>query len=174
MGLYFPREEKGGEKTEGEGKRRRGEYQRRVWTQTALLTSSPKEGKSKREKETGKRQSKSKNLSNRKPKNFPSVTSTLLFPSSFCSSSFSFALRLPIRPLHLSMCKLTLQLNNMLLPSPSPFLAPFSPSAITLHTFHYLGDQAKRDVWVGAIIIITSFCYTVSYSPLYRKQTFKS
>lgn len=53
----------------------------------------------------------------------------------------------PPYPFPPSVPKLALQLNNKLLPSPSPFFAPFSPSAITLHTFHYLGGQAKRDVW---------------------------
>lgn len=41
-----------------------------------------------------------------------------------------------IRSLHLAPCTLALQVNNKLLPSPSPFLARFSPSTITLQAFH--------------------------------------
>lgn len=49
---------------------------------------------------------------------------------------------MPIRSLHLSPCALSHRLNNKLL---GLLLTPLSP--ITLHTFHYLGDQAERDVW---------------------------
>lgn len=45
-------------------------------------------------------------------------------------------LLLLIRSLYLAPCTLTLQVNNKLLPSPSPFLTRFSPSTITLHAFH--------------------------------------
>lgn len=148
MGLYFPREEKGEKRYRERARGRReeregGEYQRRVWTQTALLTGTPKEREDEREKATGKRRSKSENESSRKAKNFPSLTSPLLFPSSSSLSLYS-SLSVP------SICPCVSSPFSSITsfcPPPHPSSPPSHPSAITLHTFHYLGDQAKRDVW---------------------------
>lgn len=150
-----------------------GEYQRRVWTQTSLLTSTPKEGEDEREKETGERPRKSESESSRKPKKLSLSYVTTVIPS-LLLLLLSLPWLLPIRSLHLALCKLTLQLNKKLLPSLSPFIARFSPSAITLHTFHYLGNQAKRDVWGWSDHYHHLFPLHVSYSSPYRKQTFKS
>ncbi len=83
------------------------------------------------------------NQASQKKKSSPSYV-TVVIPTLLL---LSLPLLLPIHSLYLPLCKLTLQLNNKLLPSPLPVLTPFSPCVITLHTFHYLGDPAKRDVW---------------------------
>lgn len=139
-----------------------------------MLTSTPKEGEDEREKETGKRQSKSENESSRKPKNVPSVTSPLLFPSSFSSSSSLFlysSLSVP------SICPYVSSLFSSttgFCPPPHPSSPPSHPPPL-LYTHSIIWETRLREMsGVGAIIIIISFRYTVSYSPPYRKQTFKS
>lgn len=129
----------------------RGESQRRVWTQTALLSSSPKEqggggekGKSPEENETSRKTEKS---------SLDYVTRVILL---LC---LCFALLLLIRSLHLAPCTPALQVNNKLLPSPSPFFAQFSPS--TLHYMHSINWGTKRDVWGRSRYYRSSFYITV-------------
>lgn len=58
MGLYFPRGGGRGDRERESARGRQGlEYRGRVWTQTALLTSTPKEMEDERQKdvEKGKR-----------------------------------------------------------------------------------------------------------------------
>lgn len=154
---------------EGDG----GEYQRRVWTQTALLTSTPKRERMRGREKNEKGQEKARmNRAESQKKRFLSYVTTVI--PILLLLLLSVPRLLPIRSLHLALCKLTLQLNNKLLPSPSPFITRSSPSAITLHTFHYRGDQAKRDVWGWSDHYHHLFPLHVSYSSPYRKQTFKS
>lgn len=151
-----------------------GEYQRRVETQTALLASTPEEGEDEREKETWESPRKSETESSRKPKKRSLSYVITVIPSLSLLLLLSFPWLLPIRSLHLALYKLSLQLNNKLLPSLSPFIATFSPSAITLHTIHYLGNQANRDVWGWNDHYHHLFPLHESYSSPYRKQIFKS
>lgn len=169
VALYFPREEKEGEKIAREGKWEMGGVPKKSLDTDCLVNQHPERGRGWEGEETGKRRSKRENELRRKTKNPP----LLRHPTSSCSS-LSFPLLLPILSLHLSMCKLTLQFNNKLLPSPSSSSNPSHPLPL-LYTHSIIWETRLRAMsGVRAIIIITSFCYTVNYSPPYRKQTFKS
>lgn len=73
-----------------------------------------------------------------------------------------FPLLLLIPSLHLAPCTPALQVNNKLLPSPSPFFARFSPS--TLHYTHSINRETKRDVWGRSRYYLSSFFLHQSYS----------
>lgn len=121
-------------------------------------------------KKKGKGEVKSENEPSRKPKNFPSVTSPLLFPSS-SSLLFHSSLSIP------SICPCVSSLFSSITsfcPPPHPSSPPSHPPPL-LYTHSIIWETRLREMsGVGAIIIITSFRYTVSYSSPYRKQTFES
>lgn len=187
-GPLFPQRREGGEKIERERAKGRwgtgevcggGGYQKRVKTQTALLTSSPIEGEDEREKGTWTRWSKIQNeirqkchppTPPQKKNTFPPlrhrcylhlrrlISSTPPYP--FPPSAYVWALLFSSIT---SFCPL---------PHPS---SPSSHPAPLLYTHSIIWETRLREMsGVGAIIIITSFRYSLSYSCLYGKQTFKS
>lgn len=157
---------------EGDG----GEHQRGVWTQTALLTGTPKEGEDERERKNAvKRPRKRENDSNRKPKKknpTPELRHPVYFhPFSLPPLSLDSSLSLPsIWPDASSL----LSSITSFCPPPHPS-SPASHPPPLLYTHSIIGgDQAKRDVWGWSDHYHHLFPLHVSYGSPYRKQTFKS
>lgn len=111
--------------------RRRGRKERWRWrrlTEESLDTASLVRQQPQRVIERGKERKQKSTLMmkqvERQKKSASWITSSVLF------SSLHSSLSAPSIWLH------ALQVNNKLLPSPSPFLTRFSPSTITLYAFH--------------------------------------
>lgn len=143
-----------GKGQEGDG----GEYQRRVWTQTALLTSTRRgwEGERKMKKAKKKREWIEQKA---KKKTISSVTSPLLFPSFFSSSSLFLDSSLSAPSIWPYVSSLFSSITSFCPPPHPSSPAPRPPPLLYTHSI--IGETRLREMsGVGAIIITTSFRYT--------------